>query len=652
MRRRRATLLVISASVALLSSVAAIGSAAAQEPPPSLRLLERTPWVADGDPFELTVSATGATTVEATIHAELVASGGRSRFRSQLAGGSVGDQLGSTRTLSPGAGDDWVLLLTVGTETATEETSGPAIDLPTDGVYPVEVRSFDADGKEIGRLLTHIVKSPRTETFPTLATVVVIDGIAPTATRPDGSVALDAEATAGIETVTAAVNEAMGVPFVYRVLPETIDALEPFDRSRLARSSAAVPDAPWAGLDEGAWLAESDLERSLAHQRRRGRTSIDDARLDRTLVSVLRQPPTAGRRARLIDIGAGVLLTSTDLAVDLESPAVGRLRPVRIAKSQLTGLIVDADLQGHLTTAAMDPVLAVHRVMADLAVLFYDRPRDERAAMLWIDSPAELGEHALAQLLSALDGAGGVATAVTPETALTEVGADTTVTLSRRPPPPLGDYASGLASAVASVRSWSTMLPPGDDRATELEASLDATAATDVIEQSAQWFARARAIVAAQMTGITVPQQQTVTLTERTADLPIRIDNALGYDAEVVLRLESTRLEFIGPDPLGVPVHLAPGANDIVLAVRARSTGSFPLDVQVLTPDGEHTLAEGRFSVRSTVLNGVGIALSVGSLLVLLVWWARHFRNGRRDRRLIEKTGDPSVRHEPVGADH
>jgi hypothetical protein len=289
--------------------------------------------------------------------------------------------------------------------------------------------------------------------------------------------------------------------------------------------------------------------------------------------------------------------------------------------------------------------------LADLAVLFFDRPNDQRSAMIWVAEPEMLGGDALAALLSGVDGSGQIVAAAEPREVLSSVEPAGTLSMARRPPPSLSAYANELAATVAQIRVWDSVLLDDDDRADMLEATLDATAAADVIDQADEWFARARAIVDAQLTGITIPEQQTVTLTEREAELPIRIDNDLGYDANVLLKLDSTRLEVSDQGPRGIPVQLAPGANDLRIPVRARASGSFPLDVSISTPRGNRVLAEGRFSVRTTVLNGVGLALTAGSLLVLLVWWARHFRNGRRDRRLVDPAA-PTPHHQSAGGDH
>ena len=638
--------------ILLLSLMVSVGAAppvTAQESTGTVVLLERTPWVAAGDVFEVLVRAPGAAAVEASVHDELVGSGGRSRFRTQLAGGDLGAPIGSVRPLVDEGSGRWKLEIPI--QPAADVGGQPPLDLPVAGVYPLEVRAVDGEGRSTGTLLTHIVGSPAPGTFPPLAAVLAVAGPTTTATQPDGSVQLDDAALANTISVASAARRVPDVPFLYTLTPETIDALAEVDRVRLARSSVAVPGGPWAGLDLGVWLSEPELSDQLDHQIDRGHASIDAAQITRTPATVLRDPVTAVQRDVLTFAGAELLLASSDLAIGLEPPAVGRLHPAQVDDSRLRALVVDDELQRHLSEAGDDPLLAVHHLLADVAVLFFDRPNDPRALLLWVDDPAALGADVLAVLLEAADGSGHILGATDPAAALSAGEARGTMSMARRRPSPLQDYAAGLAAAVDDIRVWNSMLVSSDDRAAELEATLDATAATDVIDDAGEWFARARAIVDAQLTGITIPEQQTVTLTERAAELPIRIDNDLGYEANVMVKLDSTRLEVPQQGRNGIAVRLATGANDLRIPVRARASGSFPLDVTVSTPRGARVLAEGRFSVRTTVLNGVGITLTAGSLVVLLVWWARHFRDGRRDRRLVERDATDR-RHERTGADH
>ena len=650
MPRPRTVGLILVLGLMIVVGAAGLPAVAAQETGRApIVLLSRTPWVDGGGVFEVQVQAPGAATVEATVHDELVGSGGRSRFRTQIAGGELGPEIGSPRPLVPDGAGRWELEIPI--QSLANPTAGDGLALPTAGVYPVEIRALDDNGDEIGSLLTHIVRTPTSETFPPLSVVLGVAGPTTTATRPDGSVQLDEAALANTIAVASAADRVPTVPFLYTLAPETIDALDDVERSRLARSAVAVPEAPWARLDRGAWLSEPDLSDPLDHQIDRGRSAVDDAGIASSTETILLEPVTAVQRDVLKFAGVEPLLTSSDLAVGLETPAVGRLHPALLDDGERRSLVVDDGLQDHLADTGADPRLAVHHLLADLAVLFFDRPNDERSVFLWIDDPASVGAGVLAELMDATAGSGPILEATTPGEARSAGVTEGTLDLARRRPPPLSGYAEGLAAAVADIRVWDSVLTETDDRATELEATLDATAATDVIDDADEWFARARAIVDAQLTGITIPDRQTVTLTEREAELPIRINNDLGYEADVLVRLDSTRLEVPQQGRDGIAVRLAPGANDLRIPVRARASGSFPLDVSVSTPLGARVLAEGRFSVRTTVLNGVGIALTAGSLLVLLVWWARHFRDGRRDRRLVEREA-ARPRHESTGADH
>src|SRR5690606_2449667 len=96
---------------------------------------------------------------------------------------------------------------------------------------------------------------------------------------------------------------------------------------------------------------------------------------------------------------------------------------------------------------------------------------------------------------------------------------------------------------------------------------------------------------------------------------------------------ESDKLEF--PDGDERVVSLPPGPTRLEWRVRNRTSGAFPVEVTVLTPDGTVALDATRFTMRSTAVPGVGIALSALAALFLAVWWARHWRTARRASRLL-----------------
>jgi len=106
---------------------------------------------------------------------------------------------------------------------------------------------------------------------------------------------------------------------------------------------------------------------------------------------------------------------------------------------------------------------------------------------------------------------------------------------------------------------------------------------------------------------------------------------------QVLLQVESDKLKFAGSGEANsatFPLTLHKGNNPIIdLSVEARTSGAFPLHLTVLTPDGSTVIARTTFTVQSTALSGVGVFLSVGAGLFLVVWWSRHAWKARRATR-------------------
>jgi hypothetical protein len=133
-----------------------------------------------------------------------------------------------------------------------------------------------------------------------------------------------------------------------------------------------------------------------------------------------------------------------------------------------------------------------------------------------------------------------------------------------------------------------------------------------------------------------VVQQGSYRLTAREGTIPLTLVNRAGRDIKVKVVLRSDRLDFAGGSTSRqLDLTLDRENNPLEVEVRARSTGAFPLLVTVTSPDGSLEVGSFRLLVRSTAASWVGIVLSVGAALFLLVWWGRHWRKVRRSRRLV-----------------
>ena len=64
--------------------------------------------------------------------------------------------------------------------------------------------------------------------------------------------------------------------------------------------------------------------------------------------------------------------------------------------------------------------------------------------------------------------------------------------------------------------------------------------------------------------------------------------------------------------------------------METRASGTFPLNISVTTGDGKLALRAARYTVRSTVVSGVGVVLTIGAGLFLAIWWITHWRRSRR----------------------
>jgi hypothetical protein len=137
----------------------------------------------------------------------------------------------------------------------------------------------------------------------------------------------------------------------------------------------------------------------------------------------------------------------------------------------------------------------------------------------------------------------------------------------------------------------------------------------------------------------------TITLTARDGTIPLTLTNDSGHPVDVRVRWRSNQLEF--PAGTELDLTLPPGQTREDIRVRTRTSGAFSLDVVVTSPDGSIVLDESSFTVRSTTVSGVGLLLSGGAGLFLLIWWARHWRSARRARRLVDPGGDGTGRGNP-----
>ena len=539
------------------------------------------------------------------------------------------------------------------------------------GVHPFVIRVLDDRDQVVDELVTHLVRLPA-QSVGTLAVAPVIRLEAPISLALDGSPFLRPEDRSRFERRLTALTALPSVPATLLPSPQTLQlaAQDESDESDELRglptlsNGRQIPAAFYAPVDLGAWVAAS-MDVGLDAQRRTG-TEV--------LTELLGAPPDPGLAVldptitpdsltwlalRGVD---SVVVPSASLAstTDRTNPnTLTRSFAIGTGEGSSLRAVANDDRLTALLQPGPDPVLGAHNALAALAITRLGLATSGRG--LTVVTPADVDPATLDAFLSGLADTTGadsgppgapLLSAVTLEqffASVTEASGSGSTSAVRRelasvPAPSLDRYPERFDQLSASIDGLRSFIPTGAELIAPIERTLlsSGTASFDR-RQRDEVLANSRRAVTALTDGIVIPAEFNVTLTSRSGVVPLDIENRLAVPATVRIDLRSAKLEF----PSGSVMETVLPANSLTrveLNVTTRASGSFPLDISLSSPDGLTPIARTRFTVRSTSISGVGLALSLGAGLFLLFWWVRHLRSARRGRELV-----PLDRPEPTG---
>jgi hypothetical protein len=482
---------------------------------------------------------------------------------------------------------------------------------------------------------------------------------APVALQPDGSVALPDGTLADLDDVLRPLADQTAVPLAVLPTPETIEAIGPdgvlADQLRGSLEGRQVLATTYVELDPASWAA-SGLQPELADQLTAGSDTVSEAlgvRADRrTWVADRTLTPAA--LGELGELGVDQVIVPAEALQPLDEDRFAVALPQQFTLINDRGTEVEAistipSLQGHVGSTG-DPRLDANHLLADLAVLYFDQPALTRGTAVVLPSTGT--DPAFLETLLAALAEPGIVAAQTPDTLFAttraaradgqyeEEGPLLVRTLVPEPAEPLGSYPEELRASRAKLDGYRDLVGADSPILEDLvELQLVSGAAQLTPIERTQYLGAVSVRIDATLAGIHV-EPQAVNLTQRSGVIPVAIRNDLEHPVTVVIAFESEKLEF--PDGNTMVHTLPPGRSSVEVAVETRASGAFPVDVQVTSPGGLE-ITDERFTVRSTTVSGLGIALSVIAALFLLVWWARHFRKMRRAPRLVpaDEAGHP-----------
>jgi hypothetical protein len=603
----------------------------------------------------------------------------RTQFGATLAGEQLGNPIQRfdsipLDTLAPDAnGVTRIQLVTSGDEPPTPFT------LRTDepGVYPLSVTVSGPSGDE--RLITHVTRlenspSPTANESrparPTFTVGVLVRLNAPTPVDADGSPVLDERDEQRLRAAATAVAANPEVPATVHTTGAVIDALSA--RSPLDRNVGRNLLRPtWVPVDLASLTAD-DLGRFVDRQLLAGNAAAERWLLGPGDPStwVLDETVDPAALALLAERGVQQVIVPEDLTEPLNAQQF----PTTLTQSftvtdaaggSLPALQTDTALTALLGSTSQ-PALAANRVLADLSVLAFDYPDVRRVAVVDTGDDPDAA-RALGALLTGLNTAATAPPGSEPLLATRSLGtlfaaSEPVGAIQGQPtldrdwshlgPTSLGSWPTAALATETDERSLAVTVLPGPDapvaNATVLSAErlVLASGATALDDDERQALLEgADTVINDALAPIGIPTQGTVTLTASTGVVPITLENGRPEPVAVRVTLQSDKLEF--PDGSTVELRLDPGSTRHEVAVEARASGAFPVEVTLRTGDDARQLAQGRFTVRSGAVSGIGLILSIVAGVFLLGWWARHLRSARRSRQLIDR-GNPGSVPEPV----
>ena len=576
------------------------------------------------------------------------------------------------------------LTLAIPLQTATDRDPNKLALRPEGaGVFPVEISLADADGKPLSSFVTPVVVvAPQPNGAPVISEPLNVAWVWPLVTRPgllaDGTP--DPEVVAelrpggriGGQVVTLDQHD---VPVTLAPGAETLETwrvLAAGDNPDIASTlnnlygsldDAQVLTGPYVPIDVPSLVA-GDFGAEVTAQYDRGYEALLSGLgvlIDESTAIV--DPADERALSRLRDNGISrVVVRDTALEPPDEDLTPAHPFLLRSDPRDLQAVASDSSL-GRLLEGPDPAALRAQRFLAALALVAVELPNERRGVVVLNDADAPPD---LAVLDLALDGLGAGNPLVNAvelrrlfdDAAINRTaGVDAEVVRELAPITPVNPPVSraqydAAANALAGYRTLVPAPIPGSPAASLL-ANGERTLLTTL---SSAWNtpegrARKQVELAAITTGIEtfvgqihVPVNPTITVTARTAEIPITFLNESDQTVRVRVHLSSADLTF--PDGPVRDIELPPRNTTIRFAVEARGSGTFPLSLRVTSPDGAIQLSQTEVQVRSTFVSNVGVFLTIGAVLFLALWWGNDFRRRRR-KRVAEAAPDPGTAATP-----
>jgi hypothetical protein len=638
--------LVVSV-VVVLTTLAWTGDSDAQTPTTQtpvggLTLTSQSEWVTN-EPFRFETRLDGDINVDetefiTTVYDRVLT---RSQFQQTLDDENLGTSvILERRPLNEVLGPDRIIR----SELPVHDAEQRRYYLPDNGVYPVKVELRAAgSGRSVDSFTTHIVNFqaiPQPEDRLQVSSIVPIRAPQPDPVSDALNLPDEGRSLASLASILGTYGS---TPLVLDARPETFERLESSEEVEVRRIAAqlantrndrTVPRANWTRV--GAPLYEPEYADELERQMERGREVLDEefGEIDAETTIVSEQIGAEGL-TRYVESGVERILIDEEAMIP-QARATTLARPISLSTGPLTDPVPAVQIDGPAREHFLDdggPVLGAHRLLADLAVIYNDLPGVRRGVAITAPDNWTTNSTFLNIYLRGISNSPAIEAAPIEDifelpsddggqfASIRQVALDTEA---------IEDFPGDRVEDIRrQLNGLSTVVEPNSDLFDRLQRHmLSAESALVLPARRDDAFDGVQAGLNRRLDEVRLPSDRSISLTAREGEIPVSVQNDTGEPVEVVVRLDSNNLQFPGGESRTVRVERQQVTE--TFAINARTSGVFPVQVKVESPDGSLVLAESRILISSTAASGVGIMLSIGAGGFLLAWWARSLIKSRR----------------------
>lgn len=646
-------------------------TAAPTPPGPQLRLTAQDPWTPVGGDLTLRLAITDPPAGAAVSFTAFQAITARKTYDATMRGGPSASVIGQVSVPIDGlpldGNGDRVAVL--GLQSPTEPRDVDRLNVRRAGVYPLEVDLRDADDRTVASFRSALVVSEADR--ETVAERLEVAWVWPISGPPsflangdrDQDVAASFRPDGRLGRMASALRSVPDVPVTLAPTAETTEAWAESSRgdpsiestfASLLGAAATHPvlEGPYVPIDLPS-LLDHDLGLAVDEVFARGTES-----LARTF------GPTVDRRTRVLRPASTAALARVRVAgvdrVVVDAEALAPAPETRLTLAQpvtlqtgiapdarpVSALVTDPGLQ-ELLVADLPPAQRAQLILGGLTVVAQEAPSVQRVVTLLnpdsFDIPTAFYEALLTGLRNnpslvpvtttqAFDTVpvGPPAPTVQPGAASSE--RELATAASAEP----AVQAETYRNQRARLNAFGAMTRPGDPAVGVADRSLLASVSSawplDIGRtRAAAHLAVVDREISAYLSRIEVPDPRTITLTSRSGEIPLTFRNETGSPIRLRASLASEKLFF--PEGAVLDLELPPKSTTVRVAVEARTSGTFPLDLEVTSVDGVLPVSQRRLQVRSTFVSTVGVVLMASAVAFLALWWGFDIHRRRRRKR-------------------